>query len=425
MALLALGINHKTASVSVRERVAFSPDQLADALAAARRCAQLKEVAILSTCNRTELYCSSELSGTRALLEWLGDFHALDPDELQACSYAHWGEDAARHMMRVASGLDSLVLGEPQILGQLKSSYALSQEEGHVGAELGRLFQQTFSVAKQVRTDTAIGENPVSVAYAAVSLAQHIFSNLKDSKALLIGAGETIELVARHLTQAGVQDVTVANRTLGRALSLAETFNGKAILLGDIPEALCDADIVIASTASQLPILGKGAVETALKKRKHRPIFMVDIAVPRDIEPQVADLDDVYLYTVDDLKETIEENQRTRESAAREAEEIIEVGAHDFMRQLRALDAVDTLTALRAQAEATRDQELTKALRQLKNGKAADEVLTQLARSITHKLLHHPTIQMRKASAEGRADLLPLVQELYQLYEPDQNEKNK
>jgi glutamyl-tRNA reductase len=423
MALLALGINHKTAPVEVRERVAFAPELLTEAMLAARDFANLEEIAILSTCNRTELYCSAGLEGTRALLEWLGEYHQLDPDELQKCSYAFWDEEAARHMMRVASGLDSLVLGEPQILGQLKSAYSLSQENGHVNAGLGRLFQQTFSVAKQVRTDTAIGENPVSVAYAAVSLAQHIFSDLKRSKALLIGAGETIELVARHLSQAGVQDITVANRTLSRALTLAEEFNGKAILLGDIPEALGDADIVIASTASQLPILGKGAVETALKKRKHRPIFMVDIAVPRDIEAQVAELDDVYLYTVDDLKEVIEENQRSRENAARQAEEIVEVGAHDFMRQLRSLDAVDLLTTFRSQAESTRDQELEKALKQLANGKPADEVITMLARGLTNKLLHHPTIQMRKASAEGRTDLLELVQELHQLGDHQKNEK--
>lgn len=423
MALLALGINHKTAPVEVRERVAFAPELLTEAMLAARDFAKLEEIAILSTCNRTELYCSSGLEGTRALLEWLGEYHHLDPKELEKCSYVFWDEEAARHMMRVASGLDSLVLGEPQILGQLKSAYSLSQEHGHVNAGLGRLFQQTFSVAKQVRTDTAIGENPVSVAYAAVSLAQHIFSDLSRSKALLIGAGETIELVARHLSQAGVQDITVANRTLSRALTLAEEFSGKAILLGDIPEALGDADIVIASTASQLPILGKGAVETALKKRKHRPIFMVDIAVPRDIEAQVAELDDVYLYTVDDLKEVIEENQRSRENAARQAEEIVEVGAHDFMRQLRSLDAVDLLTTFRSQAESTRDQELEKALKQLANGKPADEVLTMLARGLTNKLLHHPTIQMRKASAEGRTDLLELVQELHQLGDHQKNEK--
>ncbi|MFC6671317.1 glutamyl-tRNA reductase [Marinobacterium aestuariivivens] len=415
MALLALGINHKTAPLEVREKVAFTPEQLVDALERARVSVRLREMAILSTCNRTELYCSTDLEGSRALLEWLGQYHRLDPSLLQQCSYMYWDNAAARHMMRVASGLDSLVLGEPQILGQLKSAYALSQEHGLVGAELGRLFQQTFAIAKQVRTDTAIGQNPVSVAYAAVSLAQHIFSDLRQSRALLIGAGETIELVARHLKQAGVQSMTVANRTLGRGLALAESVGGKAILLGDIPQALVESDIVIASTASQLPILGKGAVEAALKKRKHRPIFMVDIAVPRDIEPQVGELDDVYLYSVDDLQEVIEENQRSRESAALEAEAIIETGADTFMRQLRELGAVDTLTALRGQAEAQRDEALEQALKLLRNGKPAEEVLALLANRLTNKMLHTPTIQLRKASADGRAELIQLVQELYQL----------
>ncbi len=421
MALLALGINHKTASVEVRERVAFAPEQMADALRQACEQASLQEVSILSTCNRTELYCSTSLPGTRALLEWLGRYHNLTLEALEQCSYVHWDDEAARHMMRVASGLDSLVLGEPQILGQLKSAHAVSQDQGVLGSELGRLFQQTFSVAKKVRTDTAIGENPVSVAYAAVSLAQHIFTDLSESRALLIGAGETIELVARHLANAGVKHMTVANRTLDRAVALAQEFDGEAILLGDIPAALPTADIVIASTASQLPLLGKGAVETALKKRKHKPIFMVDIAVPRDIEPQVAELDDVYLYTVDDLREVIEENQRSRQSAAREAEEIIEVGVHEFMRQLRSLAAVDTVTNLRGQAEAIRDAELEKALQQLNKGKDAAGVLEQLARGITNKMLHHPTIQLRKASAEGRTDMIGLVSELYQLSNDDKN----
>lgn len=421
MSLLALGINHKTASVSVRERVAFSPDKLAEALQQAHGFAQLKEIAILSTCNRTELYCSTELPGTRAVLEWLGNYHGIDLADLEACAYTHWDEDAARHMMRVASGLDSLVLGEPQILGQLKSAYSIAQEQGLVGAELGRLFQQTFSVAKKVRTDTAIGENPVSVAYAAVSMAQHIFTDLRSSKALLIGAGETIELVARHLVQAGVQHITVANRTLSRAVSVAESFNGKAVMLGDIPEVLHEADIVIASTASQLPILGKGAVEGALKKRRYRPMFMVDIAVPRDIETQVAELDDVYLYTVDDLKEVIEENQRSRENAAKEAEIIIGSGAHEFMRQLRSLAAVDTVTQLRGNYEALRDQEVEAALKQLRNGKDAEEVVAQLARRLTNKVLHHPTIQLRKASAEGQVEILDAAQTLFQLSDSDEN----
>jgi glutamyl-tRNA reductase len=419
MSLLALGINHKTASVAVRERVAFTPEQLVDALAAAKEQAALKEVAILSTCNRMEVYCSSDATqqdqAINGLLQWLSHYHNVSLDDLKACLYTHQEDDAARHMMRVASGLDSLVLGEPQILGQLKSAFTLSQEHGCLGAELGRLFQQTFSVAKKVRTDTAIGENPVSVAYAAVSLAQHIFTDLRDSKALLIGAGETIELVARHLKNAGVRSITVANRTLNRALDLANEIDGHAVLLGDIPDALPQADIVIASTASQLPILGKGAVEVALKKRKHRPIFMVDIAVPRDIEPQVAELDDVYLYTVDDLREVIEENQRSRENAAREAEEIIGEGTDEFMRQLRSLAAVDTVTALRGQYESVRDDEIAQALKQLEKGKSAEQVIAELARRLTNKMLHYPTIELRKASAEGRDDLLEAAQQLFNL----------
>jgi len=423
MALLALGINHKTAPVDVRERVAFAPEKLAQALHEARQHARLSEVAILSTCNRTELYGStSELEGTRALLEWLGQYHDLDVDELQRCSYAYRDEEVVRHMMRVACGLDSLVLGEPQILGQLKSAFSVSQAEGLVSVELGRLFRSTFSVAKEVRTRTAIGQNPVSVAYAAVSLAQHIFADLGQSRALLIGAGETIELVARHLARAGVQQITVANRTLARALAVAEEFNGHAIELNQIPDELPRTDILIASTASQLPILGKGAVEAALKKRKHRPIFMVDIAVPRDIEPQVGELDDVYLYTVDDLKEVIEENQRERQSAARDAENIIEAGALAYMRSLRELDAVETLTQLRQSAHETAASELAKAQRQLANGKPAEEVLQRLAHGLTNKLLHQPTVQLRRASAEGRDDLLQLVHELYQLTPSDSSD---
>ncbi|KEA64612.1 Glutamyl-tRNA reductase [Marinobacterium lacunae] len=418
MALLALGINHKTASVEVRERVAFAPEQIGEAMSNAREQARLHEVAILSTCNRTELYCATELTDTGEVLSWIGRYHGLDPQELAKCCYIYRDEEAVRHMMRVACGLDSLVLGEPQILGQLKSAFSVSQDAGMIGAELGRLFRHTFSVAKQVRTETAIGQNPVSVAYAAVSLAQHIFADLGESNALLIGAGETIELVARHLKQAGVRSITVANRTLSRAQSLADEVGGEAIELAAMPAALPKADILISSTASQLPILGKGAVESALKKRKHRPMFMVDIAVPRDIEPQVAELNDVYLYTVDDLTEVIEENQRSRESAAADAEAIIEAGAHAFLGQLRELEAVDTLTALRQQGQEIADAELDKALRLLAQGRDAEQILRQLARGITNKMLHQPTVQLRKASAEGRTDLAALVHELYQLSGP-------
>ena len=415
MALLALGINHKTAPVDIRERVAFAPEHLAEAVAKACDEAKLSEVAILSTCNRTELYCSLEGEQSAQLLQWLADYHQVDPQQLKECSYEHWDQSAAQHMMRVAAGLDSLVLGEPQILGQLKSAFSVSQDAGRLHAELGRLFRHTFSVAKQVRTETSIGQSPVSVAYAAVSLAQHIFADLGESRALLIGAGETIELVARHLKQAGVRSITIANRTLGRALTLAEEVGGKAIEFSQIPEELANADILISSTASQLPILGKGSVETALKKRRHAPMFMVDIAVPRDIEPQVGELEDVYLYTVDDLTEVIEENQRSRQDAAQEAEQLIEQGAGQFMRQLRELEAVDTLTQLRAKHTQLAEEELARALRQLEQGKPAEEVMKRLAHGLTNKFLHQPSVQLRQASADGRDDLQALAAELFKL----------
>jgi len=421
MALLALGINHKTAPVDIRERVAFAPERLAEAVSRACEEAKLHEVAILSTCNRTELYCSLEDARSCDLLRWLADYHQVDIEQLRACTYEHWDQSAAQHMMRVAAGLDSLVLGEPQILGQLKSAFSVSQEAGRLHAELGRLFRHTFSVAKQVRTETSIGQNPVSVAYAAVSLAQHIFADLAQSQALLIGAGETIELVARHLKQAGVRSITIANRTLARALSLAQEVGGTAIEFSQIPEELAKADILISSTASQLPILGKGSVEAALKKRRHAPMFMVDIAVPRDIEPQVAELEDVYLYTVDDLTEVIEENQRSRQDAAQEAEQLIEQGAGQFMRNLRELDAVDTLTQLRSKYSQLADEELARALRMLEQGKAPQEVLKRLAHGLTNKFLHQPSVQLRQASAEGRDDIQALTAELFQLDSPSRD----
>jgi glutamyl-tRNA reductase len=318
-------------------------------------------------------------------------------------------------MMRVACGLDSMILGEPQILGQMKDAYASAREAGTLGPLLGRLFQATFSTAKTVRTDTRIGENPVSVAFAAVSLAKQIFSELPRSQALLIGAGETITLVARHLHEQGIRRIVVANRTLERASQLADEVGGQAVLLADIPEQLVNSDIVISSTASPLPILGKGAVERALKKRKHRPVFMVDIAVPRDIEPEVGELDDVYLYTVDDLHEVIAENLRSRQGAARAAEELVLTGVDEFMARLRERDSVDLLRGYRQRAEQLRDEELAKALRQLGNGIPAEDVLAQLARGLTNKLLHAPSVQLKKFSAAGRHDALAVAQELLDL----------
>ncbi|SEP84810.1 MULTISPECIES: glutamyl-tRNA reductase [Pseudomonas] len=417
MAFLALGINHKTASVDVRERVAFTPEQMVEALRQLCRETLSREAAILSTCNRSELYLEMEQPLPDSVLAWLAHYHHLSLDELRACAYIHEDDEAVQHMMRVASGLDSMILGEPQILGQMKSAYAVAREAGTVGPLLGRLFQATFNTAKSVRTDTAIGENPVSVAFAAVSLARQIFSDLNRSQALLIGAGETITLVARHLYEQGVKRIVVANRTLERASHLAEQFGAHTILLADIPEELPNSDIVISSTASQLPILGKGAVERALKQRKHKPMFMVDIAVPRDIEPEVSELDDVYLYTVDDLHEVITENLKSRQGAAQAAEKLVLAGVDEFMHRLRELAAVDVLRAYRQQAEQMRDDELARAQRQLANGVAPDQVLAALARSLTNKLLHAPSVQLKKLSAEGRIDALALAQELFALDE--------
>ncbi len=417
MAFIALGINHKTASVDVRERVAFTPEQLVEALQQLCRITPSREAAILSTCNRSELYLEQDHPSADEVLAWLAGYHNLSLEELRACAYVHQDDDAVRHMMRVASGLDSMVLGEPQILGQMKSAYAVAREAGTVGPLLGRLFQATFSTAKTVRTDTAIGENPVSVAFAAVSLAKQIFSDLHRSQALLIGAGETITLVARHLHEQGVKRIVVANRTLERASILAEEFGAHAVLLADMPQELVNSDIVISSTASQLPILGKGAVERALKQRRHKPIFMVDIAVPRDIEPEVGELDDVYLYTVDDLHEVVAENLKSRQGAAQAAEELVGAGVDEFMQRLRELAAVDVLRAYRQQAERLRDEEVAKAQRLLQNGTSAEEVMAQLARGLTNKLLHAPSVQLKKLSADGRFDALVVAQELFALDE--------
>ncbi len=422
MSFLALGINHRTAALEVREQVAFAPEKMVEALQQACKAADLSEVVIVSTCNRTEVYSVGQGDADK-LLDWLGQHHGLSAGQLADSHYLYREEDMVRHLMRVACGLDSMVLGEPQILGQIKSSYAVAREAGTVAGGLNSVFQYAFSVAKRVRTHTAIGENPVSVAYAAVSLAQQIFSDLSREHALLIGAGETVELVARHLKEKKIGSITVANRTLSRAQELADKFGAEAILLSDIPEHLHHADIVISSTASQLPILGKGAVESALKVRKHRPMFMVDIAVPRDIEPEVARLDDVYLYSVDDLKEVIDENIRSREIAAHKAEEIIDQGIDEWCRQVRALNVVDTIRIFRASTKTVSDAELEKALRLLARGEDPEQILRSLARNLTNKFLHEPTTRLKQASEAGQVERIEWATELFGLETPNRDDK--
>ena len=419
MPLYALGINHRTAPVELRERVAFAPDRLEPALRELTALPSVSEAAILSTCNRTELYLSSEGDPVDTVVEWLSRFHHTDLEQLRPYVYTLPGPEAVRHMLRVAAGLDSMILGEPQILGQMKTAYASASQAGTVDSLLSRLFQHTFSVAKQVRTDTAIGASPVSVAFAAVSLAKQIFGELPKQAALLIGAGETVELAARHLHDNQLGRMIVANRTVEHAHNLAAQFNGYGIGLDEIPVHLAEADIVISSTASPTPIVTLPMVKQALKKRKHRPIFMVDIAVPRDIESSIGDLDDVYLYTVDDLQEVIQDNLKSRKAAAIQAEEMIEIQVDHFIAWQRSLDAVTTIRQYRTQAEQQRDEVLDKARQQLASGKTPEQVLEFLANTLTNKLIHEPSVNLRQASENGRSDLLDAAREILNLPDPE------
>ena len=415
MQLAICGINHQTAPVHIRENIAFNDDVLTAALTSLRQQTNVVEAVIVSTCNRTEIYCHLEEHNSTVISDWLHTFQQQTTNTLDEFLYYHTDEDAIRHLLRVACGLDSMVLGEPQILGQIKTAYSNALNANSIDKCLGRLFQHSFTVAKQVRTDTAIGNSPVSVAFAAVSLAKQIFSDLSESTALLIGAGETIELTARHLRDNNIGRIIIANRTVERAHALAEQINGYAISLSEMPGHLAEADIVISSTASQLPILGKGVVESALKKRKRRPIFMVDIAVPRDIEPEVGELEDIYLYCVDDLHGIIEENLQSRRDAAQQAEEIIDSQVDHFNAWLRSQDAVPVIRSLRANAEQESQQLVEKALKQLEQGTAAEQVVNDLARTLTNKLLHEPSRQLRQSGFDTDNNLLDAARRLFNI----------
>ena len=414
MAIITLGLNHNTAPLPVRERLAIPAERVIDALRQLSRLPGIEEAAILSTCNRTEFYCGADGEGRERIIDWIGREQRLEPGDYRPYLYTHTDTATIRHMFRVASGLDSMVLGEPQILGQMKTAYQAATEAGTLGKTLSKLFQHTFA-AKKVRTDTAIGSSPVSVAFAAVRLAKRIFEDLGQQTAILIGAGETIELTARHLTENRLGELIIANRTYDRAHTLAQQFNGFAISLAELPKHLARADIVVSSTASQLPILGKGSVESAIKARKHKPMFMVDLAVPRDIEPEVEQLRDVYLYTVDDLRNTVEENLRSRREAAKQAEEIIDIEVAHFLNWLRAQGAASTIRDLRTHAERIRDEALEKARQSLRAGRSPEEALDLLARRLTNKLTHIPSTQLKQAGINERHDLIAAARELYQL----------
>jgi glutamyl-tRNA reductase len=393
--------------------VAFGPERIDDALAALTSVPGVREGVILSTCNRTELYCAVDSGASEEVALWLSHFQHLTEDELQPALYQLQDGEAVRHLMRVAAGLDSLVLGEPQILGQVKQALDTASKQGAVKGLLNRLFQRTFGVAKRVRTETEIGAYGVSVAYVAVTLARQIFGDLSQVKVLLIGAGETIELVGQHLHGHSVSQMTVANRTLLRAQAIAGAWQADVITLNEIPQVLPDVDLVISSTASPLPILGKGLVERALKQRRNKPMLLIDIAVPRDIEEEVGELSDAYLYTVDDLQNIVAENQRHREQAARQAEQIVQDEREQFMNWFRSLSAQNHVRLYRQQADDIRQEQLAVALRKLEQGEDAAAVLSELSERLTNKLIHAPTEALRQAGeAEDKSSLLLLSQAL-------------
>ena len=413
MQLFAFGINHQTAPLAVREQVAFNVDGVENALRDLVENGAAKEAAILSTCNRMELYCNA--TKPEPAIDWLAHYHQLQRRDIEPYLYLLPREQAVKHSFRVASGLDSMVLGEPQILGQMKQAVRQAEQAGTLGFLLHKLFQRTFSVAKDVRTQTEIGANLVSMAAAAVRLAERIFPSIAEQRVLFIGAGEMIELNAVHFAARSPRQITVANRTLERAQTLARRINGLAITLTDLSEQLAQHDIIVTCTASQLPILGKGMVERALKARKHRPLFIVDLAVPRDVEAEVAELDDVFLYSVDDIAEVVKDGLDARQNAVKEAEVIINSGVSEFIHWMESREAVPTIRALRDHAERNRRHELEKALRLLARGESPEKVLEAMSSGLTNKFLHAPTQALNHAHGEDREKFLEVIHRLYHL----------
>ena len=414
MQLFTLGINHHTAPLAVREQVAFGPHDITLALGNLLRTTPVHEAAILSTCNRTELYCAT--NEPDAAGDWIAEYHRLSPHEINPYLYKLPQRDAVRHMFRVASGLDSMVLGEPQILGQMKQAARTAEEAGTLGALLNKLFQRTFAVAKEVRSTTAIGANTVSIAAAAVHLSERIFDSIAAQRILFIGAGEMIELCAAHYGAGKPRQITVANRTLERGRALATRLGGDAIRLDEIGERLANYDIVVSCTASPLPILGLGMVERAVKERRHRPVVMVDLAVPRDIETEVSQLDDVFLYTLDDLADIVESGLESRQAAVLEAESIITARVNNFVHWMETRDAVPTIRALRDAAERMRRHEVDRAVKLLAKGEDPLRVMEALSHGLVNKILHAPTAALNNTEAPERADLAALLARVFRLH---------
>jgi len=419
MPFIIVGINHRTAPVELREKVVFAEPELPAALSELQQLPQVRESLIVSTCNRTELYCYTEGDAPSAtgsaVTNWLAHWHEVNASDIHECVYLHIDGHAIRHAFAVASGMDSMMLGEAQILGQMKDAYRLAQHTASAGSYLHRLFQAAFSAAKRVRTETRIGASAISVASAAVSMARTVFEKLEERTALLVGAGDTIALAARHLHANGVRRMIVCNRTLDRAQRLADEFNGYAVSLDRLETHLPEADIVISSTASPVPLITYEAVKRALKVRRHKPMFMVDIAVPRDIDPDVSKLSDVYLFTIDHLQSVVSENLAARQQAAVSAEQLLIEEVQQFEQHLRTLDAVPTIRKLRDDAEAVKTQTIEQAQRMLNNGRPADEVLAFLADTLTHRLIHAPSQRLREAGEQGESELIRAAQELFAL----------
>ena len=419
MALITFGLSHHTAPLSVRERLAFTESEQADALARLRALPGIMEAALLSTCNRTEITAVAGPEDEARLLEWWRRERDADEALLRRSLYTHRDVATVLHSLRVASGLDSMVIGEPQILGQMKRSYAQALESGALGPVLTRLFQHSFAVAKLVRSQTQIGANPVSVAYAAVQLAQRIFTDFRSQTALLIGAGETSTLLARHLRKRDIGRLIIANRSLEKAQKLALELGGFAIGLNDLAAYLPDADLVVTSTGSRGHLIGRPLVERAAQRRRRKPVLMVDLAVPRDIDPECGNLEDVYLYGLDDLREVIADNLKARRAAADQAEVLIESYGQDFMRWLDSRDATGAIQQIRARARDHRDEVLEKARRRLAAGAPAEDVLGYLADTLSNRLMHAPSHALRSADAVEQALLLSAARKLFDLPEDE------
>ena len=414
MAVWTLGLNHRTAPIDLRERFAFASEQLENSLIGLRQSFEShKEVAILSTCNRTEIYCAGDAVQLPQTLSWLAEKGQTQVEVLQSHIYRLEGDASARHAFRVASGLDSMVLGESQILGQLKDAVKLAADTGALGTTLNQLFQRSFAVAKEVRTSTEIGAHSISMAAASVRLASRIFENIKDTHVLFVGAGEMIELCVAHFGAKSPRSITIANRSVERAQTLAAAHGGKSIALADLPKRLHEFDIVISCTASTLPLIGLGAVKSALRARKNKPIFMVDLAVPRDIEPEVKDLRDVYLYTVDDLTEVINSGQSQRQAAVVDAEVIIDDGVRKFMSWLDQRTHVPLIQELNSQADTWRQAELIRARKLIEKGQPLDEVLEAFSLGLMKKMLNGPLRELHHEEVEQRDKAREAVRKMF------------